>query len=137
MASSRIRAAPNSLTMPPVRLPTWTLAVIVPAIAAIAVVVTLTTTSDGPGGADTVATSDAIVIRNFAYTPPTLRIHAGTTITVRNTDGTAHTLTANDRSFDTGDLQGGESTSITIDEPGTYRYFCDIHNYMTGTIDAT
>ena len=64
-------------------------------------------------------------------------VTAGATVTVTNDDGTVHTLTADDGKFDTGDLDGGASGTITIDEPGTYAYFCDIHNYMTGTIEAT
>ena len=53
-----------------------------------------------------------------------------------NADGAAHTLTADDGSFDTGNLDGGASATITIDAPGRYAYFCDIHNYMTGVIEA-
>ena len=50
--------------------------------------------------------------------------------------GAAHTLTADDGSFDTGTLDGGRSARISVDAPGRYRYFCDIHNYMTGVIVA-
>ena len=58
-------------------------------------------------------------------------------MTVTNDDGTAHTLTADDGRFDTGDLDGGKQTTITIDKPGKYAYHCDIHNYMTGVIEAS
>ena len=58
-------------------------------------------------------------------------------MTVTNDDGAAHTLTADDGKFDTGDLDGGKQATITIDEPGTYAYHCDIHNYMTGVIEAS
>ena len=54
-----------------------------------------------------------------------------------NDDGAAHTLTADDGKFDTGRLDGGKQATITIDEPGTYAYHCDIHNYMTGVIEAS
>jgi plastocyanin len=120
------------------KLPIWALALLVPGIAAAAVLVALSTTAaPGAGSAtDATARADTIVIENFAYTPRTLEVTAGTTVTVRNVDGTAHTVTAKDGSFDTGDIDGGGTATITIDRPGTYRYFCDIHNYMTGTIVA-
>ena len=53
-----------------------------------------------------------------------------------NADSTVHTLTADDKSFDTGNLDGGAKASITIAKPGKYAYHCEIHNYMTGTIEA-
>ena len=61
---------------------------------------------------------------------------AGSTLTVTNDDGTQHTLTADDKSFDTGDLDGGAKATVKIGAPGKYAYHCDIHNYMTGTIEA-
>ena len=62
---------------------------------------------------------------------------AGTTVTVSNADGAKHTLTAVDGAFDTGTLEGGARSKVTIDRPGTHRYYCDIHNYMTGRIEVT
>ena len=59
-----------------------------------------------------------------------------TPVAVTNDDGTVHTLTADDGSFDTGNLDGGAEKTITVAAPGTYAYHCDIHNYMTGTIEA-
>jgi plastocyanin len=118
-------------------MPTWLLALVVPAVAAVAVVITLTATSARSGSdASEARAGDTIVIQNFDYAPPKLAVAAGTTITVKNADGTAHTVTAKDKSFDTGDVDGGATATITIDRPGTYQYFCDIHNYMTGTIEV-
>ena len=37
---------------------------------------------------------------------------------------------------DTGDLDGGAQAKITIDKPGKYAYHCEIHNFMTGVIEA-
>ncbi len=78
-----------------------------------------------------------MVIKNFAFSPTPLHVKAGTALIVANDDGTAHTLTADDGRFDTGDLDGGKQTKITIDKPGKYSYHCDIHNYMTGVIEAS
>jgi plastocyanin len=122
------------------RLPTLALALIVPVVAAVVAVVTLAVTDDGTGAAARAAaggaSASAVTIENFEFVPGALRANAGATITVTNADGAAHTLTADDGSFDTGTLDGGRSATISVDAPGRYRYFCDIHNYMTGVIVA-
>jgi plastocyanin len=113
--------------------PTWLLALVVPVIAAIAVIVTLTTTSDN----SVAIAPDTIVIKDFIFKPEPLQVKAGITVTVANGDDTRHTVTADDQAFDTGDINGGGTGTITIDKPGKYTYHCDIHNYMTGVIEAT
>ena len=120
--------------------PTWAIALVVPVIAAVAVVVTLTVTDGGDGGAVAAGApatgGDAVTIQNFEYSPDPLQVAVGTEVTVTNADGAAHTLTADDGSFDTGNLDGGATGTITITTPGRSTYFCDIHNYMTGVIEA-
>ena len=85
------------------------------------------------------AAARSLTIKNFAFTPQSTQARAGEAIIVRNDDGTAHTLTADDKSagVDSGRIDGGTSTTVTFARPGTYTYHCDIHNYMTGTIEAT
>jgi plastocyanin len=122
------------------RVPTIVLALLVPAVALVTVVVTLDATSDGTGAAATRtgagAGGTAITIKNFQFSPDPIVVKAGDTITVTNDDGTAHTLTADDGAFDTGNLDGAARATITVAAPGTYAYHCDIHNYMTGKIEA-
>jgi plastocyanin len=120
------------------RLPTVALALLVPLIALVTVLVTLGVTSDDTGTAAIAGgeRADTITIKNFQFSPDPLVADAGTPVTVTNADGTAHTVTANDGAFDTGDLDGGATKTITVDAPGTYKYFCEIHNYMTGTIEV-
>src|SRR5215210_789879 len=109
------------------RLPTIALALVVPLVALVTVVVTLNVTSDGAGVAASGATrargANAIDIANFRYSPDPLVVSAGTSVKVTNRDGTAHTVTANDKSFDTGELDGGATTTITLAKAGTYQYF--------------
>jgi plastocyanin len=122
------------------KLPTWVLALIVPVVAVIAVIVTLNVTSDDTGNASTGSANqsgNAIVIKNFAFSPTPLRVKAGATVTVTNKDSTAHTVTADKGAFDTGDLGGGKQMTIRIDKAGTYAYHCEIHNFMTGEIVAS
>lgn len=75
-------------------------------------------------------------IKNFAFTPQTVKVKAGGTVKWVNKDNTTHTAT--DKGvFDTGDLSSGASMTVTFAKPGTYKYICSIHNYMTGTVVVT
>jgi plastocyanin len=53
-------------------------------------------------------------------------------------DDKTHTATANDDSWNTGDMGLGASKSITFSKPGTYHYHCKYHTIlgvgMTGTV---
>jgi len=121
------------------KVPTVVLALVVPLIAVVAVLITLNATSDGTTSASGGAKADggtAVSIKNFQFSPNPIAVKAGSTLTVTNDDGTQHTLTADDKSFDTGDLDGGAKATVKIGAPGKYAYHCDIHNYMTGTIEA-
>ena len=83
------------------------------------------------------AKSGAVTIKGFAFSPKTLNVKAGAKIKVSNKDGTTHTFTANKGAFDTGDIDGGSSATVTVKKPGTYAYHCNIHSSMKGTIKAT
>ncbi|MER7204684.1 cupredoxin family copper-binding protein [Streptomyces sp. CB01635] len=76
-----------------------------------------------------------VTIKNFAFHPATFEVSPGTKITVTNEDSATHTLTADDKSFDTGDLAQGKSATITApSKPGSYSYVCTIHPNMKGTL---
>lgn len=77
---------------------------------------------------------DIVSIEDFVYKPAELTVKSGTTVTFTNKDGFAHTVTAKDKSYDSGNLDEGQSFEHTYDEPGTYEYFCAIHNSMTGSV---
>lgn len=83
------------------------------------------------------AKSPSVAIKDFKFSPKTLTVKAGAKVKVKNNDGTAHTFTANKGAFDTGDIDGGSSATVTVKKPGTYAYHCNIHNFMKGTIKAT
>ena len=79
--------------------------------------------------------SDATVtIADFQFTPATITIHVGDTVTWVNNGPSAHTATANDGSFNTGVLQKGHSASHTFTTAGTFTYICMIHPFMHGTV---
>ena len=65
------------------------------------------------------------------------RVPAGTTVEWVNEDGVAHSLVAEDGSFQSPDVDAGGTFSFTFTEPGTYAYICSIHPSMHGTIVVT
>lgn len=76
----------------------------------------------------------AVGIADFHFTPATLTIHVGDTVSWTNSGPSSHTATARDGSFNTGQLSRGHSASHTFTAPGTYAYFCSIHPFMHGTV---
>jgi plastocyanin len=115
-------------------IPTAVLALVVPAIAALAVFATHTLASGSHASHAQAAKPNQIIIKDFAFSPIPLHLKSATTVAVANNDATAHTVTANNHAFDTGTLNPGARTTITIARPSTYNYHCSIHPYMTGTI---
>jgi len=79
----------------------------------------------------------AVDIKGFAFSPASLEVAAGTTVTWTNSDSATHTVTADDGSFDSGDLANGATFSFTFDTAGTFTYHCNIHPNMTATIVVT
>ena len=75
------------------------------------------------------------------YTPNVIEISAGETITFDNVDGNQHTITSvkpgtieHDGKFDSSLLQPGETYDLTLNEKGTYDYYCALHTGMQGKI---
>ena len=82
----------------------------------------------------TVAGHDVVVVKNFSFSPATLHIRAGTTVTWKNTDEEPHTVVSDSGTFRSSALDEGDNFQVTFDRPGTYRFFCSVHPHMTGTI---
>lgn len=92
-------------------------------------------TTSKPGGATSTATSLTIVVRNFAFTPSSLTVSPGATVTVRNDDTATHTVTSTSGAFNTGDIAPGTSkTFVAPKTPGSYPYICEIHQFMHATL---
>lgn len=65
--------------------------------------------------------------------PATITIHEGSEIWWTNNDLVTHMVTA-PGIFDSGDMPSGGIWTYNFDEPGTYDYTCDYHDYMNGKI---
>lgn len=83
------------------------------------------------------AASGSVSIAGFAFSPSSLTVSQGDTVSWANSDSTAHTATASDGSFDTGTIAAGGSASHTFTKAGTFAYACSIHPNMHGTITVT
>lgn len=90
----------------------------------------------GNGGAGSGAVVSASMV-NFAFVPAKITVAAGGTVTWTNTDQVAHTVTADNGSFGSGQIAPGATFSRTFTRPGTYAFHCSIHPSMTGTITVT
>ena len=85
-----------------------------------------------PGGGAAKTTGATLTISGFAFGSP-LTVTPGTKVSVHNADGATHTVTGD--AFDTGTVAGGADASFTAPgAPGTYRFSCQIHPSMTGSL---
>ena len=75
-----------------------------------------------------------IDISGMAFSPSTLTISVGDTVTWTNQDSAPHSATGDNGEFDSGTLSNGQTFSFTFTTTGTYTYHCAIHNGMTATI---
>jgi plastocyanin len=80
------------------------------------------------------AANIGVDIAGFAFSPQTVTVHVGDTVTWSNADAQSHTATADNGSFDTGTISGGSSKSVTLSAAGTFAYHCKIHPAMTATV---
>lgn len=79
------------------------------------------------------AADESVTIASFAFSPATVTISVGDSVTWTNQDGTGHTATASG-TFDSGNLGSGASYTATFSTAGTYDYVCSIHPSMTGRV---
>jgi plastocyanin len=85
-----------------------------------------------PAGAGSSAT-----IKDLAFEPADLTTAVGGQVTWTNMDGVAHTVTLDDGSVDSGNLQNGATFSHTFTSAGTFAYHCNIHPSMKGTVTVS
>jgi len=78
----------------------------------------------------------SVDVKNFMFTPMTLTVPAGTTVTWKFDDSTQHTVAANDNSFTSSAFANGQTFTHTFPSAATVAYHCSIHPFMTGTINV-
>jgi plastocyanin len=75
-----------------------------------------------------------VSIRDFNFSPASITVKPGTTVTWVNQGQAHHTVTHNGGAFDSGTLHPGQSYSHKFNKAGSYDYHCEIHSSMRGTI---
>jgi plastocyanin len=84
-----------------------------------------------------------VTIHDHAFVPRVVRVKPGQQIVWLNTDQDPHTVTSgsrdagNDRWKSSPVIADGQTFALRLKQPGTYPYFCKIHQYedsMHGTI---
>ncbi|MEU8076243.1 multicopper oxidase domain-containing protein [Catellatospora citrea] len=85
------------------------------------------------------AANHTVTVKNIAFSPSTLTVTVGDTVTWVNqeTDGTSHTVAADGGAFISGNIAPGGSFSFTFTSTGTFNYHCTLHPFMTGTVIVT
>lgn len=106
-----------------------------PTASAAAVTVTPTVLIVSPTG---VSTSSArrleVIISNSSFQPADITTGKGSIIVWKNNDAVSHTVTADDGSFNSGEIKAGGSFDQRFDYIKTYSYSCSFHPEMKGTI---
>lgn len=103
-------------------------------------VLSCSSSSTSPSGACTPGGTTVCAV-NTSFSPTTLTVSVGTTVTFHNADGFQHTTTSS--SVPTGattwdhSLSGGGETTVTLNTPGTYQYYCRIHGTPTTGMRGT
>jgi plastocyanin len=89
-------------------------------------------TSTGPAAVPANATG--VEIKDFAFNPANVTVKVGTAVTWTNDDSVGHTVTTDNGSLASQELQQGQTYSSTFTTAGTVSYFCAIHRFMTATV---
>ena len=110
------------------------------------------TKNDTPTSATAAGTS--VVIDTFMFSPKTLHVKVGDTVTWTNHDDILHTVTSGTREYEPGDsghvtathkdgtfdmqMDGkGATGKHTFTEAGTFHYFCDRHPGMEADVEVS
>jgi plastocyanin len=76
-----------------------------------------------------------VAIMNFAFSPASLTVAVGTTVTWTNKDSVGHTVTSDTGAWpDSGIVGPDKSFSFTFTKAGKFSYHCSVHPTMTASI---
>ena len=78
--------------------------------------------------------ANLVVIKNFMFSPMSLTVKAGSTVTWKNTDGEPHTVVNDAGIFHSAALDENDTYQFKFDKPGVYKIFCGIHPNMKATV---
>lgn len=77
--------------------------------------------------------ADATINMNqTSFDKAEVHVAPGQIVLWSNPNGPAHTVTADDGSFNSGDVTPGASFSMEFDTPGSYPFYCEYHGDVGG-----
>jgi plastocyanin len=100
-------------------------------------IVTMTTPSaSAAAGLSAAGATATVTMLGDRYDRSSITVPVGSTVRWTNASVNVHTVTAMVGSLDRAAVSPGESTSVTFDRSGTYRYYCRQHilGGMLGTV---
>ena len=75
------------------------------------------------------------VDERYHFSPQSVTVSAGDTVTWRNTTDALHTVTSNSGGeLDSSTIGEGDTFSHTFSAVGTFSYHCTVHSYMMGSV---
>ncbi|GAB3394866.1 cupredoxin domain-containing protein [Amycolatopsis echigonensis] len=89
-----------------------------------------------PVTAPAAAATQTVMMQDYAYSPASLTVHVGDTVTWVQHDTAPHDVvtTSAPVAFRSPQLSQGQSWSYTFSTPGTYSYYCSVHPDMRAQV---
>jgi plastocyanin len=75
-----------------------------------------------------------VIIEAMQFDPTPIEVTIGDTVTWKNKDAFPHTVTAENRSFDSGDIATNGSWKFKASKKGVFPYVCSLHPTMKATL---
>lgn len=73
-------------------------------------------------------------IKNYSFSPKTIKVRVGQTVVWTNMDQVQHTVTADKGSVASPSLARGEQFHLRFTKVGTYHFHCAYHPFMQVTV---
>ena len=110
----------------------WSILVPFAVALAIVAVSVMIRTNVSSGAATATRSNPAVQMVRITFSPATLTVRRGAEVLFANKDVAPHTVTADDRSIDSGLLDPGKSFRLVVTKPFTYH--CEVHPSMKAKI---
>jgi amicyanin len=116
------------------------IAIVVIIIAVVAVGGAALLSGNSASANSTAVAATKVDIQNYMFSPMSIKVKVGDTVTWTNKDSVHHNVVADTASSDApnGPLIGlGETYSFKFTKAGTYTFHCNPHPYMHGSVTVT
>jgi len=93
--------------------------------------------SKSSGGSASDSTAQITIDNSSGFTFHPTPVKAGSTVTVKNSTDTTHTVTQDGGGFDVTVDAGKTATFTAPAAAGSYKFHCNIHSFMHATLTVT